>query len=332
MHMKAVIADRPGEPREVLTVRWLPEPAGAGAPELLIRMTASTCNPSDVVTVSGAYMSRTTYPFVPGFEGVGVVESAGSDVPAPHNLVGRRVLPLGGPGCWQQLRSIDHTWCVPVPDELDDVTACFSYINPLTASFMVSRYCRGARSVVVTAAASAIGGHLAELLTEICGVRPIGLVRTAKGRAAADPDRWAGVVTTDDPDWAGHVRKLTPHGRGPDVILDCIGGRIGDDFVDLLTPGGTLVLYGLLSGIPLPAGCFDGRRGTSVEFFRLRDVVHSHPRDGLCALFAPIFSLQQRGLLLTPVSARAGLDQFLTMLAGGTSESGPGKVLIDPWM
>ena len=47
-----------------------------------VPMLASTVNPSDVVTVSGAYASRTEFPFVPGFEGVGVIERAGPGVPA----------------------------------------------------------------------------------------------------------------------------------------------------------------------------------------------------------------------------------------------------------
>ena len=326
------MAERPGALRDVLALRTLPEPAGSRRLDLLVRMTATTCNPSDMVTVSGAYMSRTTYPFVPGFEGVGVVESAGSDVPAARSLVGRRVLPIGGPGCWQQLRSIDPTWCVPVPDALDDSTACFSYINPLTAMLMVARYCRGARSVVVTAANSAISGHIAELLTETCGLRPVGLIRGSHSRTVADPGRWTGLVTIDDPDWKGLVRRLTPRGRGPDVVLDCIGGTIGEDLVDLLATKGRLVLYGLLSGVPLPVDCFDGRRGTSVDFFRLRDIVHSHPRDRLSDLFSPIFAMQQRDLLHTPVSIRTDLDQFLGMLDDVSSRSDRGKILIDPRM
>lgn len=59
--------------------------------ELRVKMQFSTINPSDLITISGAYSSRTPLPFVPGFEGVGIVE-AGSE------LVGQRVLPLGSAG------------------------------------------------------------------------------------------------------------------------------------------------------------------------------------------------------------------------------------------
>lgn len=326
--MRAAVADRPGPLHEVVTVRTVPEPGPPTPTELTVRMTTTTANPSDAVTVSGAYPSRTSFPLVPGFEGIGVVEDVGRDVPGiAHDLVGRRVLPLGGPGCWQQRRTLDYSWCVPVPDDLDDRTACFSYINPLTASLMVTRYCRGARTVAVTAATSAIAGHLAELLTEQFSLRPVGLVRGTPGSTVADPDRWSQVISTADPDWRSRL-----HAYGPDVILDCVGGPLGSDLVDALAPGGTLVLYGLLSGTPLSVDCFDGRGGSRVEMFRLRDTVHSVPRRDLPGLFTPVFDLQRRGLLHTPVSATTGLDGLPGLLGAGVGVgSGRGKILIDPW-
>lgn len=326
--MRAAVADRPGPLHEVVTVRTVPEPGPPTPTELTVRMTTTTANPSDAVTVSGAYPSRTSFPLVPGFEGIGVVEDVGRDVPGiAHDLVGRRVLPLGGPGGWQQRRTLDYSWCVPVPDDLDDRTACFSYINPLTASLMVTRYCRGARTVAVTAATSAIAGHLAELLTEQFSLRPVGLVRGTPGSTVADPDRWSQVISTADPDWRSRL-----HAYGPDVILDCVGGPLGNDLVDALAPGGTLVLYGLLSGTPLSVDCFDGRGGSRVEMFRLRDTVHSVPRRDLPGLFTPVFDLQRRGLLHTPVSATTGLDGLPGLLGAGVGVgSGRGKILIDPW-
>ncbi|WP_315149618.1 zinc-dependent alcohol dehydrogenase family protein [Corynebacterium variabile] len=326
--MKIAVADRPGPLAEVVRIREVPEPGEPAPGQVRVRMTATTVNPSDAVTVSGAYMSRTTFPMIPGFEGVGVIDSGPEE--------GRRVLPIGGPGCWSQLRNVDRAWCVPVPDDLDDATACFSYINPLTASMMVRDYCLPlctpgrTPTVVVTAATSAIAEHIAELLTELTGVRPTGLVRGTPGHHVADPDRWASVVSMRELDWRTRV-------HGADVILDCVGGELGLDLVDALAPGGTLVLYGLLSGEPLPTACFDGRRGTRVEMFRLRDTIHAptgDARSDLPGLFRPVFTLQRRGLLRTPVAARVGLSGLpdalrdLVSPAGATRE---GKLLIDPW-
>jgi len=81
-------------------------------------MLLASINPSDLVTVSGAYRSRTCLPFVPGFEGVGVVEAVGTRL--SESLVGQRVLPLRSVGCWQDVKVIEERWCFPVPPEHTD--------------------------------------------------------------------------------------------------------------------------------------------------------------------------------------------------------------------
>lgn len=325
--MRAAVAQSPG-PLDEVVVQDVPAPGPPGAGEVLVRMTATTVNPSDAVTVSGAYPSRTTFPFVPGFEGIGKVEQVGGGVDGTAFAPGQRVLPLGGSGCWQQLHTVDADWCVPVPDDLPDDVACFSYINPLTAAMMVRRYCTGARTVVVTAASSSIAAHLAELLTELTPVRPVGLVRGAP--VVADPSRWRGVVSTAQDDWRAQLRAAVGS-DGADVVLDCIGGSPGLDLMEVLAPEGTLVLYGLLSGEPLHAECFSRSDGRTVDMFRLRDTIHSVlPRDeSLADLFRPVFDLQRRGLLCTEVSRRVGLSELPEVLAGGEEHS-HGKLLIDP--
>ena len=126
----AVVAERPGRLDEVLVWRHV-DLRSPGPGEVRVRMLASTINPSDAVTVSGAYGSRTTFPFVPGFEDVGVVEEVGAGVDAA--LLGQRVLPIGSAGCWARSKVLDARWCLPVPDGLDDEVACFAHVNPLAA-------------------------------------------------------------------------------------------------------------------------------------------------------------------------------------------------------
>ncbi|WP_370040036.1 alcohol dehydrogenase catalytic domain-containing protein [Sinorhizobium fredii] len=53
-------------------------------------------NPSDLIPVTGAYRARTELPFVPGFEGVGVVRRVGTGV--HHLKSGDRVVPIGASG------------------------------------------------------------------------------------------------------------------------------------------------------------------------------------------------------------------------------------------
>ena len=100
--MLVALAAQPG-PIHNVTIQDVPEPDAPQRGEVIVRMLASAFNPSDAVTVSGAYASRTEFPLVPGFEGVGVVERIGPEVPSA--LLGRRVLPIGSAGAWQELNA-----------------------------------------------------------------------------------------------------------------------------------------------------------------------------------------------------------------------------------
>ena len=113
--MLAAIAETPG-PIDTIVIRDIPEPGELRAGEVVVRMLVSTFNPSDAVTVSGAYASRTAFPLVPGFEGVGIIDRIGPGVST--SALGQRVLPIGSPGAWQEYKRIDHSWCIPVPDDI----------------------------------------------------------------------------------------------------------------------------------------------------------------------------------------------------------------------
>lgn len=299
-----------------------------------VRMLAATINPSDAVTVSSAYASRTKFPLVPGFEGLGRVEAIGAGV--PESLLGRRILPLGTAENWQQVKQLEAEWCVPVPDDIPTEVACFSYVNPLTALLMVDRYCTPtSRTVVVSAANSSIGGHLAELLNER-GVRPIGLVRSFGGRAVAEPSQWQAVLETRDPLWTTQLEELVG-ARGVDLGFDCVGGEVGALMAAALgrgagagAPEGVLVHFGLLSGAPIPDWCFAAERPGRIEMFRLRDTIHSVPRSTLPELLAPVFEHQRHGRLLTKVTRRVGLSELVEFLGSCSSALPTGKVLIDP--
>ena len=130
--MLAAIAEIPG-PIDTVVIRDVPEPEELRAWEVVVRMLVSTFNPSDAVTVSGAYASRTTFPLVPGFEGVGIIDRIGPGVPT--SALGQRVLPIGSPCAWQEYKRIDHSWCIPVPDDIPTDVALPTLIPSLHRSW-----------------------------------------------------------------------------------------------------------------------------------------------------------------------------------------------------
>lgn len=198
----------------------------------------------------------------------------------PTSMLGQRVLPIGSPGAWQQYKRIDHSWCIPVPDDIPTDVACFAYINPLTASLMVERFCHGVQSALVDAATTTIAGHLKTLL-EQWGIETVTVGRT-----------W-GTVGVD---------------KQFDVAFDCVGGEMGRRVARAVKPDGVVVHYGLLSGEPL------GETGRRVEMFRLRDVVHACPRSELPELFVDVFSQLRAGRLHSQVAREVDLRDMLAAL------------------
>ncbi|KAF7590865.1 hypothetical protein BBP40_002279 [Aspergillus hancockii] len=151
-----------GPPKEVV-VGELYEPQVPGPGQVRIKLLLASVNPSDSVTISGAYRSRTPLPFVPGFEGAGVIESVGAEV--SELLVGQRVLPLGSAGTWQEMKIAEERWCFPVPPDFTDQQAAMAYINPLSAWMTVREYAPVPPAVVaVNAATAAIGQTVIRML------------------------------------------------------------------------------------------------------------------------------------------------------------------------
>ncbi len=97
--MRSVVADKLGEPSEVLRLqtRPLPEP---GPGQVRIRVAAVPVHASDLHTIRGRYGFTPEFPIVPGIESVGVIDELGSGTDGL--TVGQRVLTIGVTGTWQE--------------------------------------------------------------------------------------------------------------------------------------------------------------------------------------------------------------------------------------
>jgi len=128
-------------------------------------------------------------------------------------------------------------------------------INPPTAALLLSEYVdlKPGDWVVQNAANSGVGRSVIAFAKKR-GFRTINLVRRPELVAelkAAGGD----VVLVDGPDTPARV-KSEVGAAAPRLGLDAIAGSATQSVVRLLEPGGTVVLYSLLSGEPLS---LDGR-------------------------------------------------------------------------
>jgi NADPH:quinone reductase-like Zn-dependent oxidoreductase len=323
----AVLARRFGNPLEVLEVAPMNrEPLRRD--QVAVRMIASPINPSDLIPVTGAYASRTVLPFVPGFEGIGVVEDCGGDE-SPLSA-GQRVIPVGSAGGWQTVKVLQPEWCIPVPADIDDTAAATAYINPLTAVRMVAQHAGSGdvRTAVVNAAGSSISGTIARLLLQR-GIRTIGLGRHPEPETHRRAGYWTAYLDTSRKGW---LRCLERNGSLSDIdlVFDCVGGEEGTLLAGLLREDGRLVHYGLLSGQPLSPFLRQERPDITVDYFRLRDWVHTTSREALLDAFAEVFALIRRGDVRTDIRAEFPLGNALAAIRSSTRDATSGKVLLRP--
>lgn len=320
--MRSTLVRQFGDPEQVIELvdaaRVEPGPG-----EVEIEISLAAINPSDLIPVTGAYRARTELPFAPGFEGVGIVSRVGVGV--HHLKPGDRVVPLGASGLWQQFLVRPADWCFAVPDDVTDLQAAMSYVNPLTALRLVEtlRLHFGSldhRSVAVTAAGSAIGGMLMKLLA-LEGSAPSAILRSDKSRHRLGEG--FPLVVTDG--------SNLPAGMRLDAVLDAVGGTLAAELIDrAIHPGGTFIQYGALSGVPVPQAAIAARPDVRFAFLWLRTWVHSAGRDALEAAFAKSFDGLRDGLFASPVAATYPLSRLGEALAHQSDPLRNGKILLDP--
>ncbi|AMM12394.1 MULTISPECIES: alcohol dehydrogenase AdhP [Streptomyces] len=301
--MKAAVVRSFTEPL-VVEEREVPEPAGH---QVLVRMETSGLCHTDIHAAHGDWPIKPSPPFVPGHEGIGVVEARGDQV--DHVQVGQRVaIPWLGEACghceycvsgWETLclqqqnsgYSVDGshteyalahgTYVVPVPDGIDPLDAA-----PLTCAGVttykavkLSGARPGKRALV-----SGIGGlgHLALQYATIFGAETIAVDITDEKLQLARDLGADHVVDARTQDVAEEVRRL----GGADAAISLAVSN--DSFraaYDSLNRGGTLVLVALPPEGELSIPVFDtvlngttvtgsivGTREDLVEVFRLHQL------------------------------------------------------------
>lgn len=220
-----------------LRVRTSPVPTPAEG-EVVIRMEATGVSFAEQQMRRGRYYDQPQFPFVPGYDLVGVVEAVGPGVdPA---LRGQRVAALTKVGGWATHVVVEAADVVPVPDGLDPVEAETVVVNGITAWQMLHRRARvrASGTILVHGANGGVGTTLVQL-ARLAGLRVIG---TAAPRHH-DRLRDLGVTPIDyHLDVPTAVRELAP--GGVDAVFDHLGARSVRASWRLLAPGGTLVAYG----------------------------------------------------------------------------------------
>lgn len=193
-------------------------------------------------------------PTIPGREVAGAVDLAGAGV--DDSWLGRRVVAHLGmvPGGYAEQAVTAVGSLFPVPDDVSLPDAVAAVGTGRTALGVLELEPPGKDDVVLVPSAA---GGLGWLLVQAARAAGATVVAAAGGpeRVAALSALGADLVADySDPRWYEEVRARTD---GVTLVYDGVGGDVGRHCLELLRPGGRLVMFGFSAGKPTRFGTDD---------------------------------------------------------------------------
>lgn len=245
--MHAAVLTAPGEPP-----RYTDHPDPAAPPgRTLVRVTAAPVVPLDLLCASGtSYFGRPAVPYVPGVQGVGVVESSGRLAAGTRVWFATSAGMAAGDGGLAERCAVTDDDAVPVTAELPDTAVAALGLSAVAAWMALAWRARlqAGERVVVLGAGGAVGQAGLGTARVLGAARVVGVCRSA---AAAERARRAGAdeVVVSGPDGDALTAAIAAAAGGPvDVVLDPVFGPVATAAARALGYGGRLVNLGGAAG------------------------------------------------------------------------------------
>jgi NADPH:quinone reductase-like Zn-dependent oxidoreductase len=325
---------------EGLIVHQRPVPA-PGQGQALVRVLAAGVSFAEQQMRRGRYLNQPKFPFVLGYDLVGVVTAVGPRV--DESLAGRRVAAVVKTGGWATHALVEAGHLVPVPDGLDAAEAETVVLNGITAWQMLKKAKVGSgQTILVHGANGGVGNTLVQLARH-GGIRVIGTAaprhHDALRAMGAEP------IDYNDPHLADRVKQLAA--GGVDAVFDQIGGPSFERSFKLLARGGTLVAYGtagqrddtnnvlatgmaVYSRLGLWSLMPNGRRALFYNFWAGKTISPKRFWRRLAADLSSVFSLLAKGAITPHVAARMPLADACAAMSLAESKTAYGKVVLIP--
>jgi NADPH2:quinone reductase len=321
--MKALVFDRPAHNAGATRVAdaETPEPAPG---QVAIDVRAAGINFIDVMARRGDAGYATGWPFIPGLEVAGTVRALGTGVKGPE--VGTPVAAFTGSGGLAQVATVRAELVADIPAGLSFEQAAAAP-GTLTTSALLLSHLQPGDSLLVHSAAGGVGQALAAL-ARLKGAGQI--LGTVGGRNRVQSAERAGydAVLVRGADLVAAVLERTA-GRGVDLILDPQGTQWLASDLELVAPGGRIMLFGNAGGAPLApvaAGpLFAGN--ASIGGFSIRGYAAKAPEMVAAALTDVLAKLSKGTLQLEPTIVD-GLDHAAEAQQALADGLGTGKYVV----
>lgn len=242
--MKAALCKEYGPPRS-LVVDDVDAPR-LGAGEVRVRVRACGVNFPDILMMAGKYQSKPDMPFSPGGEVAGDVLEIGDGVRGIEP--GQRVLGMTGHGGMAEEICLPAAAVVPIPDNLDYVTAAGFILTYGTSYHALKQRARlqEGETLLVLGAAGGVGLAAVDI-GRLMGAR---VIAAASSREKLDLAGRYGATEFIDytrDSLKARMKEITG-GTGADVIYDPVGGDLFDECMRSVAWKGRVLVVGFASG------------------------------------------------------------------------------------
>jgi NADPH:quinone reductase len=315
--MRAIQMREFGGP-EVLELVELPAPQPAPG-EVLIEVTRSGVNFSDIYVRDNSYLAGSTLPLVPG-----------NEVAGRRADTGERVVALCGSGGYAELAVAPAALTFGIPDEIADEQAVALLVQGTTAWHLhrTSAHLAAGESVVVHSGAGGVGSLAVQLSRAFGAGRVIASASNAAKRALT-LELGADAAIDTAPEEMTEAILAANDGHPVDVVLDALGGASFDASLAALAPFGRIVVYGISSRTPneLRTSRLLRRSHTVAAFW----MTHCIERPQMLELaLADLFARVGAGELRIVVGGTYPLAAAAAAQVALAGRSTTGKLLLDP--
>lgn len=217
--------------------------------QVLIRIDATPCNPSDIAFIRGMYNVKKTLPKVLGFEGTGKVIKTGSDEHS-KSLLGKRVSCFSQAdenGTWANFFLTNADNCIVLDERIDiDQAACF-FVNPFTA-YALFDIClkRGIKSVVQNAATGQIGKFI-RTLAKLNNINVINIVRKPEHIEVLNNEGEEYNLDSSSENFEEKLNEMANSLKAK-LLFDAVGGEMTGTLINQMPEDSEIIVYGGLSG------------------------------------------------------------------------------------
>ena len=243
--MRAIICRNWCSPDD-LCLADLPSPSLA-PDQVRLRVNAVGINFADTLMVAGKYQVKPSFPFSPGLECSGEIVEMGPDVVGFK--IGQRVMAISRfGGAYAEELITTHDYIVPIPDEMDFITAASFPVAYGTAHFSLTHrgQLQAGEILLVTGAAGGVGLAAIEVGKQL-GAMVIAAAGSKEKLAIAKSHGADHLINYAKESICARVKEIT-NGSGFDVLFDPVGGGAFEQSLRATNWQARLLIVGFAGG------------------------------------------------------------------------------------